>query len=91
MLTLDDDGDDIDVDAIDVDDDENDDDADNAVENKVVAGIEHGVDLISTTNQAWTVGPVQAELALMVMARLIEDCNDVDFRSEVRLSHSTCA
>lgn len=28
-------------------------------------------------------GPVQAELAMMVLARLIEDCHDIDFRSEV--------
>ena len=34
--------------------------------------------------QAWAVGPIQAELAMMVLARLIEDCHDVDFRSEVR-------
>lgn len=34
--------------------------------------------------QAWTTGPIQAELAMMVLARLIEDCHDVDFRSEVR-------
>lgn len=33
--------------------------------------------------QAWTTGPTQAELAMMVLARLIEDCHDVDFRSEV--------
>ncbi|CAN0389377.1 unnamed protein product, partial [Ectocarpus sp. 12 AP-2014] len=32
--------------------------------------------------QAWTTGPIQAELAMMVLARLIEDCHDVDFRSE---------
>lgn len=34
--------------------------------------------------QAWTMGPTQAELAMMVLARLIEDCYDADFRSEVR-------
>eukprot|EP00752_Nemacystus_decipiens_P008991 g8026.t1 len=36
--------------------------------------------------QAWAVGPVQAELAMMVLARLIEDCHDVDFRSEIDFS-----
>ncbi|CAB1118220.1 unnamed protein product [Ectocarpus sp. CCAP 1310/34] len=36
--------------------------------------------------QAWTTGPVQAELAMMVLARLIEDCHDVDFRSEIDFS-----
>lgn len=37
----------------------------------------------SNQPQAWAVGPIQAELAMMVLARLIEDCHDVDFRSEV--------
>eukprot|EP00904_Undaria_pinnatifida_P013350 jgi/Undpi1/9145/HiC_scaffold_26.g11603.m1 len=36
--------------------------------------------------QAWTTGPTQAELAMMVLARLIEDCHDVDFRSEIDFS-----
>ncbi|CAM9430764.1 unnamed protein product [Pylaiella littoralis] len=36
--------------------------------------------------QAWTMGPVQAEMAMMVLARLIEDCHDVDFRSEIDFS-----
>ncbi|CBN77424.1 conserved unknown protein [Ectocarpus siliculosus] len=36
--------------------------------------------------QAWTTGPIQAELAMMVLAILIEDCHDVDFRSEIDFS-----
>ncbi|CAM9155225.1 unnamed protein product [Ascophyllum nodosum] len=33
--------------------------------------------------QAWASGPTQAELAMMVLARLIEDCHDIDFRSQI--------
>eukprot|EP00903_Cladosiphon_okamuranus_P010030 g9512.t1 len=36
--------------------------------------------------QAWAAGPIQAELAMMVLARLIEDCHDIDFRSEIDFS-----
>ncbi|CAM9543598.1 unnamed protein product, partial [Choristocarpus tenellus] len=40
-------------------------------------------DLLDKILQAWTTGPTQAELALLVLSKLIEDCMDGDFNSKL--------